>query len=406
MILILSDPIDVHVRLVEQRLREKGAKVARFDLGEVPRQAGVSAWVADGEPVRVGARRERGDLDLSAVEAVWFRRVGHGVKPDPRMSEEDRDWAKRESTAFLYSLAVTLADRFCVNPIVNALATDWGNGKVSQLEVARRHGLSIPRTLISNDPDEAREFARSCAAGAIYKPFLAPTRSEDAPDGSKRWQSIFTTKLTEAHLSKLDGVRFAPCIFQELIPKKLELRVTVMGDKVFATEIHSQVHEKSSVDFRAHYNLGQTPYATHELPPRVKEQLLAIQRDLGLVFGAYDLILTPDGRYVFLEVNQQGQFLWLEEQTGQPLLENFCELLIQRKPDFRCDAPVHAPGLPPVPELDPVTIRELEEGDRPERREARLGGGPRREKGTGKGKESKHKTTKRKGKGKGNRVRK
>ncbi|MEZ0230684.1 MAG: MvdC/MvdD family ATP grasp protein [Planctomycetota bacterium] len=397
MILIVSDPIDAHVRLVEQRLREKGARVHRFDVAEMPRDAALSARVADGEPVSIRARRERGDLDLSDVETVWIRRVGHGVKPDPSLSEEDREFARSESTAFLYSLADVFRDRFCVNPIREALATDRGNGKVSQLEVARRHGLAIPRTLVSNDPDAAREFARSCKKGAIYKPFLSASRVEEGPEGEQRWLMTFTTRLTDEHLEKLDGVRHAPCIFQELVPKKVELRVTVLGDKVFATEIHSQVHAKSAVDFRAHYDLGTTPYATHALPSRVRDRLLAVHGELGLVFGAYDLILTPDGRYVFLEVNQQGQFLWLEEQTGQPLLENFCELLIQGRRDYRCTAKAHAPGLPPLPPLDPVTAREVSG-----KNDARLGGGRRREKGTGKGKESKNNRLREKRKGKGN----
>jgi glutathione synthase/RimK-type ligase-like ATP-grasp enzyme len=408
-ILIVSDPLDGHVRLVEQRLRGKGARVARLDVGEVPRQVGVSALVEDGSPTRIQARRERGDLDFGEVETVWFRRC-HPVKPDPRLAPADQEFAAKEATAFVFSLAVALGDRFCVNPIASGLATDHGKGKVSQLDVAVRHGLSVPRTLATNDPEAASDFLRSCREGAIYKPFLAPTRSEDNPDGTKKWQSIFTTKLDERALERLEGVRFAPCIFQELVPKKVELRVTVLGKKVFATEIHSQVNEKSSVDFRAHYDLGKTPYFPHELPDEVVARLLAVHADLGLVFGAYDLILTPEGRYVFLEVNQQGQFLWLEAQTGQPLLENFCELLIQATPDFECDAPRHAPGLPEVPPLDPITERELAEFDEREgaqarqqgarKRDARRKGGRRREMGTGKGKGKGSKTTKGKGKGK------
>jgi glutathione synthase/RimK-type ligase-like ATP-grasp enzyme len=42
-------------------------------------------------------------------------------------------------------------------------------------------------------------------------------------------------------------------------------------------------------------------------------------RRLGLVYGAIDLRLTGDGRYVFLEINPAGQFRYVEEQTGQPL---------------------------------------------------------------------------------------
>ena len=415
MILIISDPVDAHVRLIEQRLKEKGARVVRLDLAEVPREAAVSSWLEDGAPTRIAARRERGDFDLSQVTTVWFRRC-HAVKPDPELAPEDKEFVNKEATAMLMSLALTLGDRFCVNPIALGMATDRGNGKVSQLDVARKRGLSIPRTLATNDPEAARDFLRSCPEGAIYKPFVPPTRIEDGPGGEQRVQTIFTTKLDADSLAKVEGVRFAPCLFQEYVAKKLELRVTVMGNKVFATEIHSQVSEKSAIDFRAHYDLANTPYFTHELPRDLVEKLLHVHRDLGLVFGAYDFILTPEGKYVFLEVNQQGQFLWLEGQTGQPLLENFCELLIQARPDFVCDAEPHEPGLPDLPDLDPVSVRQIAEAERaslklPARgrkakpravrvqNDARRAGGRRREKGTGKGKESKQ--LKGKGKGKG-----
>ncbi|HZU95145.1 MAG TPA: hypothetical protein VFF73_00445, partial [Planctomycetota bacterium] len=116
MILIISDPIDGHTRLVEQRLREKGARVARFDVGEVPMEAALSAWLENGRETRIAAKRERGDLDLGEVETVWFRRR-HEPKPDPSLEPEDKEFVKQEATAFLYGLADTLRDRFCVNPI-------------------------------------------------------------------------------------------------------------------------------------------------------------------------------------------------------------------------------------------------------------------------------------------------
>ena len=107
------------------------------------------------------------------------------------------------------------------------IATDRGHGKVSQLELARRIGLEVPRSLATNDPEAAREFLATCPQGAIYKPFRSPTRSVELDDGTKQWCIVFTTKLDEQAVAKLDGVRHAPCIFQEYVPKKLELRIEV-----------------------------------------------------------------------------------------------------------------------------------------------------------------------------------
>jgi hypothetical protein len=344
MILIIADPTDPHVRVVLRRLTEKGAETAVVNLSEVPARSALSVWIGEGRKVRARMRREREprEIDLAKVEAVWLRRMTSAL-PGEGLAPEDARFVAEESTAMLVSLALTLGDRFWVNPLAPSLMNDHGKGKLSQLELAQELGLSVPRTLATNDPEAARAFVESVAGGTIYKPFHPPAISRER-DGEKRWCVIFTTKLDAEALAQLDSVREAPCIFQEYVPKKLELRITVMGDKVFACEIHSQVHAESAVDFRKHYALESTPYHPHELPREVAEKVLALHRRLGLVFGACDVILTPDGRYVFLEVNPQGQFLWLEDMVGLPLLENFTELLIQRRRDFLCDAKAHAPG--------------------------------------------------------------
>jgi hypothetical protein len=355
-ILIVSDATDVHTRLVMGRLAELGVPCARYSLEEMPHFSRLGAWISNDAPPRVRIRRERGDIDLDDVRTVWCRRITD-VYPDPTLSAEDRAFAAKEATVLMFGLASVLGDRFWVNPFVNALATDRGHGKVSQLEVARQLGFAIPKTLATNDPDAAREFLSGLTGGAIYKPFVAPTRSVAAEGEPAQWGTIYTNKLDDAALAALDGVAVAPCLFQELVPKRLELRVNVIGERVFATEIHSQVHAEAAIDFRRHYALGETPYAIHELPPALAEQCIALNRKLGLVYGAMDFVLTPDGRYVFLEVNQQGQFLWLEAQTGQPLLEHFCELLRQGRADYQCDAGPHeVRPLPAVPPLDPRDV--------------------------------------------------
>lgn len=361
MILVIADAADVHTRLVMRRLAEKGAPAVRFSVTELPAESRLSAWLDNGGPARARIRRTAGlaDIDLDRVRTVWFRRLGE-VRADPSLSPEDQEFACREARSFLWSLAVTLADRFWVNPLVEGLSTDRGNGKISQLEAARQVGMVIPRTLATNDPDSAREFLASCGGGAVYKPFHAPTRNLGVEGEPPQWATVFTSRVDEAALAELDEVRVAPCIFQELLPKRLELRVTVIGCSVFATAIHSQVDERSSIDFRRHYDLEHTPYAPHDLPAVVVEQCLALNRRLGLVYGAMDFVLTPDGRYVFLEVNEQGQFLWLEPMTGQPLLENFCEMLIQGRPDYVCSARPHPPG--PFPPLPPLEDAENGEG--------------------------------------------
>jgi glutathione synthase/RimK-type ligase-like ATP-grasp enzyme len=358
MILIIGQHDDVHVRYVQHRLAAIGAPAVVFDVGDFPARSTLSSWNDGRNPVRTQIRARGELIDLAEVRSIWFRRLSARER-DPEMSEEDARFAADEARACLQGLALALADRFWVNPYMESLATDGGNAKIAQLEVARAVGLAVPRTLVTNDPDAAREFIVGEPDGAIYKPFRAPRINVANTGEPDRWATVYTTKLDESALEQLEGVRATPCIFQELVPKRLELRVVVIGTRVFATEIHSQVDSRSAVDFRRHYDLVHTPYAAHELPASGASAVLALHQRLGLRFGSTDLVLTPDGRYVFLEVNQQGQFLWLQKMTGQPLLEHFCELLRQRRDDYAIDLGAGAAegndaGRHELPELEPL----------------------------------------------------
>ena len=107
----------------------------------------------------------------------------------------------------------------------------------------------------------------------------------------------------------------APCLFQEYVPKKLELRVTVIGDEIFAAEIHSQEHAETSVDWR-NFDVD-IPFRAVSLPPLVTERVLDFVKSYGLNFSAIDMIVTPDDRYVFIENNPNGQFIFVEDRVPE-----------------------------------------------------------------------------------------
>lgn len=317
-ILIVAPLTDEHGQQVRAELEKRGERVFTLDLAELPQWASVNVSVETLQPLSAKFSRDREPFDLDEIETIWMRRFNAPI-PSPLVG--DPGFAVSECHQLLVGLAQTLRARRWVNPL-SALALDAGWGKIRQLDAARWVGLEIPRTLATNDPERAREFLGTCSAGAIYKPFAAYEKR--LRDG--QLHSIWTTEITEELLARqLPWVAFAPCIFQERVPKRVELRVTVMGARAFACEIHSQTDPAALVDYRRRYLA--VPHATHELPAEVKGKLIRLHRDLGLVFGTADLILTPDGRYVFLETNQQGQWLWSGVKTGYPLVASFCDLL-------------------------------------------------------------------------------
>jgi hypothetical protein len=220
------------------------------------------------------------------------------------------------------------ASSFWVNPVGSFSRASL---KLEQLKAAALSGLKLPRTLLSNDPFKIREFVRSHEA--IYKAFYPVSwRKEDG------LIALFSAPLTEQDLPEDGVLRAIPGIFQERVPKAFELRITAIGRHLFAAALDSQAIPAARVDWRA--AATSVPVSTFDLPEAVAKSCRQIMADLGLVFGCFDLIVTPSGDFVFLEVNEMGAFLWIEEQNPElRLLDAFCELLIQRTPDFALSRP-------------------------------------------------------------------
>jgi hypothetical protein len=313
MILVISAEHDLHAQAVMQYLSAMGHQVRILDLSQFPQRLQLS--------LRFG-QNQYGDFRLAAPSleefplgrcgAVWWRRP-QNYEPDPDIINQDyRTFALAESYEALSGLWLAL-DSFWINhPSHDADAAH----KVYQLKVAREAGLETPATLITNSPDDARTFVnRYGPERTIYKAFTA-TEHE--------WRE--TRVLRHDEVALLDNVRFAPVIFQELVPAEVDLRVTVVGEEIFPAAIYSQ-EMSYKVDYRM--ELNKVRIEAFRLPEGVNRGLRVLMDRLGLVYGAIDMRLTPDGRCVFLEINPAGQWLFVERCTGQPIALALARILAE-----------------------------------------------------------------------------
>lgn len=260
------------------------------------------------------------------ARTVWNRRVRYNHSHES-LHPADRPFADVECHRFRNAFLDIFSQRgFWVNPWQETLRAE---NKLWQHYEATRVGLDTPLSLYTNDPMEIKRFARRCGQ-IIYKPFLGTQWSS----GQASW-GCYTVALGPEDLVLDELLQATPGIYQELVEKDYELRVTVMGKRLFAAKILSQQTETGKVDWRRSYEeLKMEPV---ELPEEIAALCFRLMQRLGLVFGCFDLIKTPAGRYVFLEVNQQGQFLFVEQYTTLPLLDAFSEFLAQGCVDFKWD---------------------------------------------------------------------
>jgi len=319
MILILTDAQDVHADLVETKLRARGEQVLRFDWADFPTRASLSiSW--SGREQLVLLRRAGSSVDLRRCKSAWLRRPGK-----PQVSNDIE-------TPFLQGYV----DEECLRVIqdtFNALETKWlpgtfaairrADNKQLQLGLAVELGFEIPPTLITNDPDELLAFYRQHNGNLIDK---MPSTVLAASQLTGREWMRYTQPVTTRDVGYARRLRRSPVLFQRSIAKRFELRITVVDDDVLAAEIHSQSTKRTQLDWR-HYDWNHTPYRPHALPDEVRARCLGLTRRLGLRFGAIDMIVTPDGRYVFLEINPNGQWKWIEDESGLRISDALCDAL-------------------------------------------------------------------------------
>src|SRR6185503_2961305 len=175
--------------------------------------------------------------------------------------------------------------------------------KQLQLELARSLGLDVPRTLVTNDPAAVRAFFDECGGRIVTKMMASFAIHEEGKE-----KVVFTNPISSADLEALEGLRLCPMTFQERVEKARELRVTVVGRRVFTAAIDSGALERSRSDWRREGLALIDRWQVAELPAEIEAKLLALMDALGLNYGAADLIVTPEGRHVFLEVNPAGEF--------------------------------------------------------------------------------------------------
>jgi hypothetical protein len=301
-VLIVAEDEDVHARAVCALLRrEHGIDPIWVDTTSFPRKAGsfhlsgsCSSNVFDG-------------TEMTGVRSVWWRRAFPCDVPQS-VNLSHNEYRQAECDGFIQGLLWSLPATWVNDPGAERVASR----KIVQLTVARSAGLRVPETLITNDPERAREFIANRPVPTIYK-----------RTGTSRSEFSETRLVGAEDLPRLGSIMSSPTTFQDYIEAEADIRVVWVAGKVWAVRIDSQSGAgwlDSRLDNRVEFTLT-------ELPQKTTAALQVCMRRLGLVFGVIDLRVGTDGEIYFLEVNPQGQFAYLEFKTGAPIFRSVADLL-------------------------------------------------------------------------------
>jgi glutathione synthase/RimK-type ligase-like ATP-grasp enzyme len=320
MIVVLSDREDDHVPPVFDRLRRQGADVIWIDPSQFPSQSSISLDLDERGFFRKTLCIQGRTVNLDDVTAVWLRRP-NPVEAGPTVTDTQvREWIRQTASDTLNG-AFELLDCLWVPASPRALRA--ASDKLGQLQAAAEIGFRVPRTCITNSPDAFLDLYSHTDGGMISKAVTGATlhdaKGEPIP--------TYTTVIRRRHALNARSVSLAPAIFQAYVPKRLELRITLVGDRLFPVAIDSQNSRATKHDWR-HYDDDHTTYTPVELPADIAEKCAHLLRRYGLSFGAIDMVLTPDGEYVFLEINPNGQWAWVADLTELPIADAIADLLL------------------------------------------------------------------------------
>lgn len=318
-VLILATAHDISADRMVQALADRDIPVFRVDLSSFPQQLSFDAELRDGRWTGRLATPYR-QVTLERLRSIWYRNPSSFQFP-AAMSGTERQHTQHEAKLGLGGVLGALPVRWVNHPSRHA---DAGY-KPRQLLAADRAGLRVAPTLVINDPGAVRRFAaRSGSDGVVTKMLGASAVCEQ---GGRR--VALTQRLTAADLDDLRGIELTAHLLQRWAPKREEARVIVIGPHLFAVVIraHSQA---AYIDWRADYNA--LSYEPIPLPAGVERGIRAVMLNLGLVYGAFDFVITPDAEWIFLEVNPGGQFGFLEDSTDAPLTATLADLLAQEAP--------------------------------------------------------------------------
>jgi len=295
-ILILSSQYDFSVDLVTKRLEELNEEYIRINK-EVFHEYEFCLNPLDRS---IKIFNEYKEINVNSFKSIWFRQpVFTRVMSGNSVSLEDQLY-KSQWSAFLRSFMLFTDAKWINYPQATYLA----ESKPYQLMIAYKLGFKVPKTMVGNSVENMRDFDDSLVLKSMDTVFLKE---------SHECYFTYTNRFSKDSIKK-ENIKDVPLTFQEYVADKIDIRVTVIGTSVFAVSITSK-GERLELDWRTTPK-DSLEYRDVELPEIISNMCVSLVRELGLIYGAIDLV-ESNGEFYFIEINPTGEWGWLCNKSRQ-----------------------------------------------------------------------------------------
>ncbi len=249
-------------------------------------------------------------------DVVWYRRGYLSVIPNALQNSVWIDYLKKEQ------IPVLQTNEYYTKHRVGSYLSELYNNKLLNLYWAKEVGLSIPNTCVTNNKVDLLHFVEKDKKYITKSLVRGPSLEVDG-----YYYAGSGTVFLDIELA---NDTFAPSLVQEYIEKEVEIRTFFFEDYFFSMAIFSQNDSLTSVDYRNYNKTKPNRNVPFDLPDKILEKVKAFAKKINCSTGSIDIILTPKGEFVFLEINLMGQYHWLSENCNYYIDKIIAEKLIEK----------------------------------------------------------------------------
>lgn len=318
MILIITNKEDVTTDFIVDKLNKRKALYFRLNTEDISNRIAVN-FDFDRHIFTLYDMHKRIEVNLDNIGAVYFRRPKIPGTDNEKLSNAENIFLSQEFSFLLEGMYRLLGNCYWINNVYDIRKAE---NKIYQQVLAKEIGFDTPYSLITNDPQSFNNFIDRHNKDCIIKPIKSGLIDDESNP-----RIIFTSKVKLKDKEQLARVSACPVYIQNKVSKISDLRVTVVGENVFAARILSQENPDSMIDWRK----GKSELLIYEkchLPNHVVEKCVNLTRCLNLTFSAIDLIETQNGNFIFLEINPNGQWAWIENRLGYNISGTISNFLV------------------------------------------------------------------------------
>jgi glutathione synthase/RimK-type ligase-like ATP-grasp enzyme len=321
LILLITNKEDITTDFIVKKLDNSNHLYYRLNTEDIGNGVDISFSIPGEHEILIKDRIKEKNYSLSQFGSVYYRRPELPKKNLGILSPHEARFVKSEFYYFIEGIYCQLEESFWISSIHSIRRAE---NKLHQLKVANKLGFTIPETLITTEPNIATDFIRKLEYFTVIKAI-----NVGFIDDPTEPRIIFTSGFGKNELEFINEVSYCPTLFQKRIKKRSDLRITVVGKKCFSASISTNEESSSIIDWRKEDH-SKLIYKEYGLQASISKMCVKLVEELGLQFGAIDLVEDEEGRFFFLEINPNGQWAWIEKRLNLDISGAIVSLLEEK----------------------------------------------------------------------------